>query len=429
MRNTIICALVIILAIGCKQQPDYIVIESKSDNCKVLNLDPVFEPIPWDTTTISDIIDTIKIVALETTPESILAGVGPIRIYGNRIVNHDMNEGIAIFDINGKYIKHIRRGQGPGEINACCDFDADNQYLYILQLDKISKFTLDGDFVDNYPLQEKYMTCIYNLKKIDDGYLLSKRPYSDEMSYEVFHLDGNLNEKNHFVFEHKLHFCGMDEFNIMDGRIVYYMPMCNTIYQFDGKTFSPYCILNYPKHENTFENYSGVTDPHDFFKKYCIPGKYFFSGQMYQASNILYISFWDDVTSIPINAYVDTQNGKFRTQGRPSDRDKPYENLLYYCGGLGCSYNDYFVRYISPEYYLKDFYELLGSRLAEVEKEFMEKHNIDKSKIIREEKDKDWFSKLEHISAEDVLKLKNAKAEDNPLLVFIKFKNIPDGGK
>ena len=68
MRNIIISALVIILAIGCKQRPDYIVIESKSDNCKVLNLDPVFEPIPWDTTTISDIIDTIKIVALETTP-------------------------------------------------------------------------------------------------------------------------------------------------------------------------------------------------------------------------------------------------------------------------------------------------------------------------------------------------------------------------
>lgn len=429
MRNIIISALVIILAIGCNQQPDYIVIESKSDNCKVLNLDPVFEPIPWDTTTISDIVDTIKIVALETTPESILAGVGPIRIYGNRIVNRDMNEGVAIFDINGKYIKHIRRGQGPGEINACCDFDADNQYLYILQLDKISKFTLDGEFVDNYPLHEKYMSCIDNLKKIDDGYLLSKRPYSDEMSYEVFHLDENINEKNHFVFEHKLRFCGQSGFMMMDGRIVYYMPMCNTIYQFDGKTFSPYCILNYPKHENTFENYSGVTDPHDFFKKYCIPGKYFFSGHMCQASNILYISFWDNVPSVPRIAYVDTQNGKFRTQGHPSDRDKPYENLLYYCGGFGCSYNDYFVRYISPEYYLKDISELLDQHVAKVEKEFMEEHNIDKTQIIREEKDKDWFSKLEHISAEDVLKLKNAKAEDNPLLVFIKFKNIPDGGK
>jgi hypothetical protein len=150
---------------------------------------------------------------------------------------------------------------------------------------------------------------------------------------------------------------------------------------------------------------------------------------MSKASNILYISFWDNVPPIQINAYVDTQNGKLRTQGRPSDRDKPYENLLYYCGGLGCSYNDYFVRYISPEYYLKDISELLDQHVAEVEKEFMEEHNIDKTQIIREEKDKDWFSKLEHISAEDVLKLKNAKAEDNPLLVFIKFKNIPDGGK
>ncbi|MBO7463900.1 MAG: 6-bladed beta-propeller [Bacteroidales bacterium] len=428
MRNTIICALVIILAIGCKQQPDYIVIESKSDNCKVLNLDPVFEPIPWDTTTISDIVDTMKIVALETSPESILAGIGPIKIYGNRIVNRDMNEGIAIFDINGKYIKHIRRGQGPGEINASFDFDADSQYLYILQQDKISKFTLDGEFVDNYPLPEKYMTNPDNIKKVDDGFLLSLRPYSDEMSYEVFHLDENLNEKNHFVFEHSLHYGGQSGFMMTDGRIVFYMPMTNTIYQFDGKTFSPYLVFNYPKFANTFENYSGVTDPRDFSKKYCIPGKYFFSGQMCQASNILYISFWDNFPPIQIkNAYVDTQNGKFRIQGHPSDRDKPYENLLYYCGGVGCSYNDYMVRYISPECYLTE--PKISEELLSQMKEDLKEHGIDWESGKKEEKDKDWYSKLEHISAEDVLKLKNAKAEDNPLLVFIKFKNIPDGGK
>ena len=420
MKTVIISILVIILCIGCNQQPDYIVIESKSDNCKVLNLDPVFEQNPWDTSTISDIVDTIKIVALETSRESILSFIGGLRIYGDRIVIHDGNEGIAIFDINGKYIRHIRRGQGPEEINYSLDFDADNQYLYILQQEKISKFTLDGEFVDNYPLQEKYMTCIYNFKKIDDGFLLSKYPYSDDMSYEAFHLDENLNEKNHFVFEHKLHFCGRDEFNIMDGRIVYYIPMCNTIYQFDGKTFSPYCILNYPKHENTFENYSGVTDPHDFFKKYCIPGKYFFSGQMYQASNILYISFWDNVPSTPINAYVDTQNGKFRTQGRPSDRDMPYEYLLY-SGGIVCEHNDYIVRTLQPEYYLTE--PVISEAMRA---DIQEKMNIDLSKGTKVEKDKDWYSKLQHISAEDVLKLKNAKPDDNPLLVFIKFKHIPD---
>ncbi|MBQ5549492.1 MAG: hypothetical protein IIT32_00370, partial [Bacteroidales bacterium] len=60
MKTVIISILVIILCIGCNQQPDYIVIESKSDNCKVLNLDPVFEQNPWDTSTISDIVDTIK---------------------------------------------------------------------------------------------------------------------------------------------------------------------------------------------------------------------------------------------------------------------------------------------------------------------------------------------------------------------------------
>jgi hypothetical protein len=258
MKSLTITLFAILLAVGCSQQPDYIVIESKSDNCKVLNLDPVFEPIPWDTTTISDIVDTIKIVALETTRESILDHLSNLKIFGDRIVIRDGNEGIAIFDINGKYIRHIRRGQGPEEINYSIDFDADNQFLYIMQVDKISKYTLDGEFVEYYPMPEEYMLCMENLKKVDDGFLLSKYPYSDELSHEAFHLDENLNEKSHFVFENKLRYCGQSNFTMMDGRIVLYMPMCNTIYQFDGKTFSPYYILNYPKFANTFENYSGL---------------------------------------------------------------------------------------------------------------------------------------------------------------------------
>jgi hypothetical protein len=162
-----------------------------------------------------------------------------------------------------------------------------------MQVDKISKYTLDGEFVEYYPMPEEYMLCMENLKKVDDGFLLSKYPYSDELSHEAFHLDENLNEKTHFVFENKLNYCGQSNFTMMDGRIVLYMPMCNTIYQFDGKTFSPYYILNYPKFANTFENYSGLQDPRDFFQKYCTMGKYFFSGPMYQASNILYLTFMD----------------------------------------------------------------------------------------------------------------------------------------
>ena len=424
MRNIIISALVIILAIGCKQRPDYIVIESKSDNCKVLNLDPVFEPIPWDTTTISDIVDTIKIVALGTTRESILSRISKLKIFGDRMVIHDGNEGIAIFDINGKHIRHIRRGQGPGEINASFDFDADSQYLYILQQDKISKFTLDGEFVEYYPLPEKYMTALDKIKKIDDGFLLSKYPFSSEaINYEAFLTDDNLNEKNHFVFEHKFVGFGGSDFKIMDGKIVFYISLCNTIFQFDGKTFSPYCILNYPKYENTFETNPDRTNlaAGDFFRVHCKERKYFFDGHLYKTSNVLCLSFMDMEPRI---IYLDTQNGKFRAQLRPSDRDMPYQHLLYDCGGIVCEHNDYIVRTLQPEYYLTE--PVMSEAMRA---EIQEKFNIDLSNTTKVEKDKDWYSKLEHISAEDVLKLKNAKNNDNPLLVFIKFKHIPDDPK
>lgn len=422
MKSLTITLFALLLAVGCSQRPDYIVIESKSDSCKVLNLDPVFEPIPWNTTTISDVVDTIKIVPLETTPESILAGVFPLRIYGDRVVIHDMNEDIAIFDISGKFIRRIRRGQGPGEINYVADFDADNQYLYVMQTEKISKFTLDGEFVEYYSMPEKYMFCLEKMKKVDDGYLLSKHPYSDDTPYEVFHLDEKLNERSHFMFEQTLRFCGQSGFMMMDGKLVFYMPMCNTIYQFDGKTFSPYLVFNYPKFANTFENYSGLNDPREFFQKYCTFGKYFFSGNIYQASNILYISFWD-VLGTGRNVYLDTQSGKFRVCARASERDNPYEYLLYW-GGVSCSYNDCIVRNISPEHYLTE--PKIPEVFREREREIMEEHGFDWKNAKKEERDKDWYSKLEHISPEDVLKLKTAKPEDNPILIFVKFKNITE---
>jgi hypothetical protein len=268
------------------------------------------------------------------------------------------------------------------------------------------------------------------MKKVDDGFLLSKRPYSPEaINYEAFLTDDNLNEKNHFVFEHKLIGFGGSDFKMMDGKIVFYISLCNTIFQFDGKTFSPYCILNYPKHEDTFETNPDCSNPSAVisFEEHRILGKYFFTGQLYQTPNVLCLSFMDLMW--PRIVYLDTQNGKFRVQLRPSDRDKPFENLLYCCGAIACEHNDYIVRTLRPEYYLKDFSELYGQRFAEMEKEIMEEHNIDLSKGTKVEKDKDWYSKLEHISAEDVLKLKNAKPDDNPILIFIKFKHIPDDPK
>ena len=423
IRNVILSALVIIFAVGCSQRPDYIVIESKSDSCKVLNLDPVFEPFKI---TLTDIVDSVKIVPLETTPESILGSIDLLKIFGDRIVINILGlEGsISIFDINGKFIRRINRGNGPGEINVVDCFDADDKYLYTLQYEKVNKYTLDGEFVESYPIFEKYNTMFQSIKVVDDGFLLAANSWTSQSSnYEVIHTDKNFNEKNHFVFDFNYGgYGGHDYFKAMDGKIAFFMPMSNTIYQFDGKTFSPYYILNYPEHENTFEtNPNDLTSGLDFPTKICKDNKFFTEGKLLQTSTLLYLPLVDH---IPRHIFLDTKNGKFRSGMIPSEKDFQQQWIFYSSGNYHCTYNDYFVRTLSPEHYLS------GPRISEPLPTEIKTNKKDASIVeFRSVEGYEWIADIDYLSAEDKNKLLTAKPDDNPLLVFIKFKHIPDDPK
>ena len=425
MKTVIISILVIILCIGCKQQPDYIVIESKSDNCKVLNLDPVFEPFKI---TLTDIVDSVKIVPLETTPESILDHIDLLKIFGDRIVINiwGLKGSISIFDINGKFIRRIHRGNGPGEINVVDCFDADDKYLYTLQYEKVNKYTLDGEFVESYPIFEKYNTMFQSIKVVDDGFLLAANSGTSKSSnYEVIHTDKNFNEKNHFVFNFNYIGYGLtDYFKTMDGKIVFFPPMCNTIYQFDGKTFSPYYVLNYPEHENTFEiNPRDLTSGLDFPDKICKDNKFFTEGRLLQTSTILYIPF---IERFLRHVFLDTKNGKFRSGMFPSKEDFQHQWILYSSGNYLCTYNDYFVRTLSPEHYIS------GPQISEpLPTEIVtNKKGADYAEVkVNKVEGYEWIADIDYLSVEDKNKLLTAKPEDNPILVFIKFKHIPDDPK
>ena len=156
MKNIIILIILICSFVSC-QHIDNVVIDTKSDSCKVLNLDPIFES---KTFSLNDLIDTIKIIALETNSESILSDVKSLKMSDKYIIVQDryQNEGIAIFDINGKFVRRLRRGNGPGEINVLISFDFDEHFLYTLQVEKVNKYSLSGDFIESYPVMEMHNT-------------------------------------------------------------------------------------------------------------------------------------------------------------------------------------------------------------------------------------------------------------------------------
>ncbi len=392
------------LIISC-QHIDYIVIDSKSDSCKVLELNPVFEQHHL---TINDIIDTMQVITLETKSESILSHITLLKITGDYIIINDtyQNGNIAIFDINGKFIRRISYGNGPKEINAVYSFDVDEKYLYTLQLEKVNKYTLSGDFVESYPVLGLHnVYYFHSLKAIDNGFLLAIDPCNSGLDkYAVLHTNKHFKEKNFFVFEHSfVGYSGYDDFKALQNGVCFFPSMCNTVYHFDGKIFKPYYIFNYPKYANTFENNPDCSSSGlEFREKHCINGKFFADGRLFQNRNILFFTFLEN-GNVPIKVYLDTNSNKFRSGIFISKNDTPVWPLKF--GVVVSTFDDYFVQTLPPDYYLT---LPQGFEGADIEGKHLEKS----------------VSQLQHISDEDKKKILNAKDDDNPLIIMYKLKGI-----
>ncbi len=396
MKKTLIALIFIFFSIiGC-QSVDNVVIDTKSDSCTVLNLNQLFES---KTYSVSDLIDTIKVISLETNSESILSNVKGVKLSDNNIVVLDryQNGSVAIFEKNGKFVCRLRQGNGPGEINGVYSFDIDEQFLYTLQIEKVNKYSLTGDFIESYPIYEKHNTLFDCLQIVDDGFLLSINPCESESGkFEVIHTDKEFNKKRQFVFNHHFHgYNTQDVFKANNNNFIFFPPLCNTIYEFDGNSFSPLYTLNYPKYENTFETNPDCSSPGlEFYKRHCFQGKFFAEGRMYQTQEYLYLTFFDGYGGL-FRMYLNTKIGKFRGGYMPSKEDLSIWPIAYH-NFVQCAYNDYFVKMLSPD----DFLSAEGRKLE------------------------GYVSKLQHFSDEDKKKLLNAKEDDNPLIIMYKLKSI-----
>ncbi len=401
MKNNIIILVVFLFPIISCQHVDYVAIDSKSDNCKVLELDPVFEQYDF---AIADVVDTMKVIALETNSESIISRIRFMKMLGEYIYIYDnyQDGNIAIFDVNGKFIRRLAYGNGPGEVYVYT-FDVNEHYLYTYQYEKVNKYTLAGEFIESYPVLEMYNKIFHSIKAVDDGFLLSVYPCNSQShKYEIFYTDKDFKLKNVFVFDHSVVGYGLsNDFKVLHNEIVFFPPMINTVYFFDGELFKPLYELNYPKNANLFKSNPDCSGSGlDFFRKHCISRKFFPEGKIYQSHNIIFFTFLDfgEITHV----YLDTKSGNFRSGVSHLSSDTPVWPLKY--GVVECTYNDYFVQTLTPADYLTVrsglHYDVEGNHLEES------------------------VSQLRHISDEDKKKILNAKDDDNPLIIMYKLKSI-----
>ncbi len=116
-----------------------------------------------------------RIVQLETKPESVLNFILKVNVdfTNDRIfVLSDFN--IYIFNLNGKFLRKLNVGRGPGEITRIMSFAVNTTKKLIYAIDNSKKLcVLDygGNMIDNYNIED-FSSCDISIQNDDNVFLL-----------------------------------------------------------------------------------------------------------------------------------------------------------------------------------------------------------------------------------------------------------------
>jgi hypothetical protein len=204
----------------------------------------------------SDIIDSIKkIVFLETNDSSLIhPPILKMEITDERIYISDIYQsmGLIIFDQNGKFIKRLPQGNGPGEIVRMIDFTFDKfaNQLIVYGSPFVYLFDEDGNYID-----VKITSFSADvISATSDEYLFGKIPgyenseIEDNDDYSVIVTDKNLKIKSlmcHYISNRPVGLT-IDDIN---NKLYISVPDGDTIYYYDNHNLTSQYVLNYSEHK------------------------------------------------------------------------------------------------------------------------------------------------------------------------------------
>ena len=127
---------------------------------------------------LSDFSDHMEYIPLETKKESLVRGVACLQMNDSVIGVSDMQK-VLLFKKNGKFIRTIgRRGKGPQEYGGIYNFYFKADTIYIITVNKVLKFTMDGKF------QREIKTNSLSHTTMDDkGNLIYYNEDNGELTY------------------------------------------------------------------------------------------------------------------------------------------------------------------------------------------------------------------------------------------------------
>jgi hypothetical protein len=342
---------------------------------------------------ISDIVDSVKIITLETTEKSILSSINQVIIGDNFIYIRDNYEsgGVAIFKKDGSFLKRLSHGGGPGEINRAMriSYDKYNKKLLVDDTRNILIYNEKGDFIKDISPEFIYADFI----AFKDKYLFFQLDIQNkETNLPSFIITDTLFKAiDKFYLNKKRYVMGGDFLSYTDNQdeVTFFRPLDNSIYSigYDGKIVTKY-KLSFPDLEANTDKYNECRDNTFWIElNKEQKGKCYFVGDFAETNNYLFFRF-DKIRKGDVYVYINKKTKEVFSGINPF-MTKELPNM----GLLAGSYGNYFVKYLSLEFF--GGFEAM-SKIIEANKKFL--------------------------SEDDLTKLKNYKDDDNPILILYKMK-------
>lgn len=286
-------------------------------NCLTLDLNNFLQPIK--NLSVGNLIYDVKYIPLQTTEESLIAEINKLIYSENHffILDLDIGHAVFIFSDDGKFIKKIPVGQGPGEIYNPGDIaiDEENNNLVIYNRKGLSYYDYDGNFIK----RELAPFNFKNFRIIPDGFLFISVQNQNEHLSEFSEMQVFITDENFRIISTGLPFhysksltLGITDYtNSFKDQVEFSLKFSDKIYQYiDTSTVREKYQLDFSKkrlpseHLMNTENIINVLKQNDY---------YYFMGNFVENETHEYFSLYNNFNKKAFQTFIfrDKSTGKF----------------------------------------------------------------------------------------------------------------------
>lgn len=201
-------------------------------------------------------------IYFETLPASLIGIISRVSFVNDNILVADFrNDKLMLFSHDGKFIGNIgRKGQGPGEYIKIHDyFIKDNAiYIYDFSSRKILKYTLDGQYIDQYAMLSSFDKIVPTPD--GKGYLTLNTFSNKDNNSKFSWLDNDFKLVASVSQKRKNGMSLPNMFFAYKKHILYWEMMNNIIYSIEGNQISS-------SYKVDFLNYNIPNELNDIEKK------------------------------------------------------------------------------------------------------------------------------------------------------------------